>query len=59
MGQNSLNSNVSSAAVLHNGFVGAIHIFVNLATRNNVLGITCQGKVKVNYLNVQVKKDVH
>lgn len=45
------NLNANFVVALLNGFVGATHIFVILAIKDNVLEITYQSILKTNYQN--------
>jgi hypothetical protein len=48
-----LSLNVSTVAILLNGSVGVIHIFVNLAINVKMREIMYQERNRMNYLNVQ------
>ena len=58
MGLISSNTNVNFVAIFHNGFVGAILIFVNHVIRNNVLAIMFQERPKISYQNVKGLRNV-
>ena len=51
--QISLNTNVSFAAVYHNGFAGVIRISVSRVTNDNVLEIMFREKVKTSFRSAQ------
>ena len=55
MGQNSLNSNANSAAPLHSGSAGVIHISVSLAIRSSVVVTMFLEKLEINYRSVKEK----
>ena len=58
MKRNSMNLNVNIVVQLHNGFVGEIHIFVNLVIKDNVMEIMLVSIQYKNYQNVQGLKIV-
>jgi hypothetical protein len=53
-----LNLNVNIVAQLLNGFVGEIHIFVNLVIKNNVMEIMLVSTLYKNYQNAQGQSNV-
>jgi hypothetical protein len=55
---NLLNLNVNIVVQQLNGFVGVIHIFVNLVIKNSVRAIMYQNILNKNYLLVLVKVNV-
>jgi hypothetical protein len=59
MVQISLSLNVVFAVQLLNGFVGAQHIFVSLATKNKSMVTMSQGRKRMSYLNVKQQIIVH
>jgi|688.fasta_scaffold295459_1 hypothetical protein len=53
-----LNLNVNIVVQLLNGFVGEIHIFVNLVIKNNVMEIMLVSILYKNYQNAQDQSNV-
>jgi len=52
---NSLNINANSAAPLHSGSAGVIHISVSHAIRNSVVATTFPEKQEISYQSVKEK----
>jgi hypothetical protein len=50
-----LNSNANSAAPLHSGSAGVIHISVSLAIKSSVVATMFLEKLEINYRSVKEK----